>query len=273
VRIVLILAAAARSTGKPLLLVSLAGWSASLSWARVSPAPEYCSAVAGWLEQGWRDIDMALVVNAPAGLLVGWLTMLAAMMPPLLARPTAHLWYRTLARRRLRGMTLLVSGYTAVWLAAGVILISIAVLLKTFLGSAPLGALPAAVAIALLWQATPVKQMSLNRCHYLPPLSAFGRAADRDALAYGLISGGWCVGACWAVMLVPLVADEGHFVLMAVSAALIIGERQLPPRAVRWRFPAHLSRVLVASAPPILSCDARRHRRASLQQTGELAEL
>jgi predicted metal-binding membrane protein len=238
VRLGSILAVAVRGPGKGLLAVSLSGWLASLLWGHTLFAPEYCSAMADLLERTWRAMDMALLVNAPGALLLAWLTMLLATMTPLLARPLAHLWHRTFADRRLRAALLFLTGYTAVWMAAGIVLMSAAILLKVLIGPTSLGPI-AAVVTAALWQMTPAKQVCLNRCHHLPPLSAFGLAADRDALTYGLASGWWCVGACWAVMLVPLLAEKAHLALMALAAVLLLAERQAPARSVHWRLPIH----------------------------------
>src|SRR5262249_60777893 len=57
--------------------------------------------------------------NPPALLMLAWCAMLLAMMPPLLREPLAHLRRRSLVRRRGRGITPLVAGYGAGWLAGG----------------------------------------------------------------------------------------------------------------------------------------------------------
>jgi predicted metal-binding membrane protein len=196
-------------------------------------------------------MEAALLLNPPAGLAWPWLTMLLAMMPPLLARPVAHLWERSLARRRLRAIALFAAGYVAVWMLAGIVLMMAAIALKTLVGAAFLPAPAVAVAIALLWQATPVKQACLNRCHRLPRLSAFGLAADRDCLRYGLVAAFWCVGTCWALMLVPLVADQAHAAVMAVSAVVLLAERAAPARPLRWR-------LLPINAPALVRKEGTR---------------
>ena len=93
----------------------------------------------------------------------------------------------------------------------------------------------AAAVLALAWQASPAKQRCLNRCHAHPPLAAFGWRAARDALALGLRHGGWCVGSCWALMLLVLLLPQGHVAGMAAAAVLMFSERLDPPRPPAWR--------------------------------------
>jgi len=199
--------------------------------------PNFCGATAGgWLADGWRGLEVSLLLNPPELLALAWLLMLLAMMPPLLAQPIRHLWDRSLRRRRKRAVALFVAAYAAVWMLAGLVLMAAAILLRALAGGAAL--LPSsalAIAIALLWQATPAKQICLNRCHRLPRLSVFDLAADLDCLRYGLVAALWCVATCWALMLVPLLADGAHEVLMAVISVMLLAERQTPARPARWR--------------------------------------
>jgi predicted metal-binding membrane protein len=238
-RVVTILAAIARVRFPQLLLVSLAGWWLVLLGSdRGLILPGLCSAAGGsWLMRSSQGIAAAFVFNSPTGLILPWLAMLAAMMPPLLVQQIGHLWDRSFVRRRLRAITLFVLGYGAVWMAAGFALTAAAIAIDAVSETVSLAAPISAVAVALLWQSTPAKQQCLNRCHRLPRLSAFGVAADFDCLHYGLTAAVWCVGACWALMLVPLLAEGMHVLAMAAVAALVLAERLAPARPARWRFP------------------------------------
>jgi predicted metal-binding membrane protein len=218
-----------------LLLASLVGWVAPLASGRWLAVADFCGGSAGiWLAGGWRG---ALALNQPELLVLPWLLMLLAMMPPLLVRPMRHLWRRSLRRRRTRAIALFAVAYTAVWLLAGVGLLAAAIVLRGIAEAAPGAAILPAVAIALLWQATPPKQACLNFCHRLPPLATFGLAADLDCLRFGLSAALWCVGTCWALMLVPLAADGAHLALMAVASVVMLAERLAPPQSARWRVP------------------------------------
>lgn len=164
----------------------------------------------------------------------GWFAMLAAMMAPLLADPLRLLWHRSLRPRRVRAVAAFVAGYLAVWMAVGAVLLAVAAWLRPLPGwTAPLLGLAAVLA----WQASPWKQACLNRCHQAPRLAAFGWAADRDALRYGLTKGGWCVGSCWALMLLPLLAGPAGLAVMLVVTAVMLAERWRPARAPAWRLP------------------------------------
>jgi predicted metal-binding membrane protein len=211
-----------------LLMVSLVGWIAPLALSRWFAVPDFCGGSAG----PWPGPD-ALALNQPGLLVLPWLLMLLAMMPPLLARPIRHLWRRSLRRRRTRAIAQYVAVYTAVWLLGGVVLLAAAIVLQRLVEAAVIPA----VAIALLWQATPAKQACLNGCHRLPPLATFGLPADLDCLRFGLTSGLWCVGTCWALMLVPLAAGAGHLALMAIASVVMLAERLPPPRPARWHVP------------------------------------
>jgi predicted metal-binding membrane protein len=236
VRVGAIALALANGRFPQLLAVSLFGWVALAGFEQSLLLPGLCSAAAGsWLDQGSRGIEAALAVNLPAVLIASWLTMLLAMLPPLLQQPVAHLWDRSFARRRPRAIAMFVVGYAVIWLAAGLFLLIAAIAVGVIGKAVALPAVIVAGAVALAWQSTPLKQTCLNRCHRLPRLSAFGIAADRDCLRYGIGKAVWCVGACWALMLIPLVAGGMHVAIMAAVAVQTFAERRAPPRPPRWR--------------------------------------
>jgi predicted metal-binding membrane protein len=221
----------------PLLLVaSLLGWTALVGLQHSLLVPEICSVmVAAWPNVDSRTIEAVLLVNSPAWLALSWLVMLLAMMPLLLAQPLLHLWVRSLARRRMRAIGAFLIAYFAVWMAAGPVLLAIAVAVRMATKGSDVLALALALVLALLWRVCPVRQVCLNRCHVLPRLSPFGLAADRDCLLFGVRTGAWCVGACWALMVVPFVVDVAHLAAMLAVTLLLLNERLAPTRPVRWR--------------------------------------
>jgi predicted metal-binding membrane protein len=228
------LAASAKGPLPTLIAVDLAGWVVLANSHFSLLMPDFCSSLPGdWMAQGSAGVVAALILNPPAQLIMSCLIMLVAMMTPLLARPIAHLWNHSPARLRAPAIALFVATYAGVWLLAGCVLMAIAVALKAFASAAALPIPALAVVIALIWQATPAKQTCLNRCHRLHRLSAFCSAAVWDCVRCGAMTALWCVGACWALMLVPLVLDEMHFATMAGVAAVLFVERQA--RATRWR--------------------------------------
>jgi predicted metal-binding membrane protein len=192
---------------------------------------------------------MLFTANPVTSLATGWVLMLVAMMAPTLVPAIYHIHVSSFTERRARSVAFFACGYGAIWMAAGVILLG-----AEFAGIwlAPQSYLPAVVVgvIALLWQASPIKQRCLNQCHDHRPLTAFGAAADWDALRMGLEHSVWCVGSCWALMLFPMLLPHGHFVVMVMVSALMFCERLDSPKELSWRWRGfgaalrHLSRRL-----------------------------
>ena len=93
---------------------------------------------------------------------MAWLLMLLAMMPPLLAPQFLHVWRRSLTRRRIRAVTLFLLGYLILWFLAGAVLTLGSLVLASVALIAAVPPLVLAALISLFWQATPLKQMSLQ---------------------------------------------------------------------------------------------------------------
>jgi predicted metal-binding membrane protein len=177
-------------------------------------------------------------INSLGPFLAGWVLMLGAMMAPVLVSPISHIWLRSFRRRRTRSVLLFAAGYIAVWMAAGFVLLAIALAVEAWTPQAFMLVLPAAAAaiVAVAWQFSPVKQRCLNRCYAHPVLAAFGRRADLDALGFGLTHALWCAGSCWALMLMPLLLPGGHLLAMIFISLLIFSERLEAPRPPGWRW-------------------------------------
>ena len=180
-------------------------------------------------------------------LAAGWLLMLVAMTPPLIVAPLRHVRERSFAHRRARAMFLFAIGYGAMWMIAGMGLQLMALAVR-LASSDTLMCLAFSAAAATLWQVSPAKQWCLNRCHSRPQLAAFGAAADRAAVAFGLKHGAACVGACWALMLLPLLVGQGHVLAMFAIMLFVSAERleMAAPLAWRWRGPGRALRIIVA---------------------------
>ncbi len=166
---------------------------------------------------------------------VNWFLMLAAMMTPVLIHPIQYVRGSGLARWRTRSTVLFVAGYTAVWMLAGVGMLSLSNALRNS-EIPPYVRLAAIFAMAVAWQCSPAKQLCLNRCHALRELPAFGKAAVTSVLVFGAAQGVWCAASCWAWMLLPLLLTGGHLPAMAAAAILIFCERLDDPAPVGWRW-------------------------------------
>lgn len=214
---------------------SAAGWALIAALALAQPLATLCLSPRTVGEGTITRVAAALDVTGPAALTLTWLAMVLAMMPPLVASPLLHVWYRSLKRRRFYAVALFVFGYALVWFSAGIPLALGALLLGSVAESVSLPAFAIATLLALIWQVSPLKQISLNRCHGRPTLAAFGYSADADALRYGLGHGMWCVGTCWGLMLLPLtVTGLMHWSVMVAITYMLIVERVRGPAPASW---------------------------------------
>ena len=87
-----------------------------------------------------------------------------------------------------------------------------------------------------LFQLTSLKEACLAHCR--SPLSFFLARWDggpRGPFKMGAHHGGWCVGCCWALMVLSFVLGAMNLLWMAILTAMIVAEQRAPRR---W----HLSR-------------------------------
>jgi hypothetical protein len=208
----------------PLLLISGGAWTLLALEPNSMAMPAYCSAGTLGAMPAFSTIVTLVALNPP------------------------HIRDRSFARRRLRASVLFAAAYGAIWMAAGVMLLELAMVVRLVV---PVPwALVMAASIALVWQFSPVKQRCLNRCHGRPALAAFGPAADVDVLRFGLTQGIWCVGSCWALMLLPMLVSGWHVAAMAAVALWLCAERLDSPIPPSWRFrvPGKAVRIAIAQS-------------------------
>ena len=194
-------------------------------------------------------MGLGLVVFVPV-----WTLMMAAMMLPSVT-PTATLYARTIpgsgaAGRRAARIAGLVVGYLAVWAAAGLPAFGLAWLAGWLTGRHPSAAHIAAVAVfavAGAYQLTGLKDRCLARCRSpLGLLLHYGsyRGRLRD-LRVGAHHGGYCLGCCWALMVILIAVGVMNVAAMVGLAALVLIEKTWswarPPAGWRAR-PRWLSR-------------------------------
>jgi predicted metal-binding membrane protein len=193
------------------------------------------------------SLNMLLQMNPFSSQLLGWGLMVAAMMLPKLIVPVQAIYLRSLRRYRFRCSSLFVLGYLTVWMIAGVFMVGIIIGLNLLMPGSYLPALGALI-IAVVWQFSPVKQKFLNLSHDHYALRAFGWAANRDSLEFGVKHGLWCVGSGWALMLFPMLLPQGHNLAMIVVTYVMIAEHLEHPAAKIWRirFPVKLLKYTLA---------------------------
>jgi len=175
-----------------------------------------------------------------------WVAMMAAMMLPSQA-PMAMLWTRAIAQspsvaRRTTRTFAFLAGYVLSWALYGLLAFLLVVALDAFLTRNP-GAgrwlATGIFALAGIYQLTPLKDVCLRTCR--SPIGMFlkygsfkGSAVDfRVGLHHGL----YCVGCCWALMVVLIGVGVMNLVAMVVLAAVILAEKL-------WRYGEVAARVV-----------------------------
>jgi predicted metal-binding membrane protein len=167
----------------------------------------------------------------------GWFLMTVAMMLPT-SLPLVLLFGKITAGRngRVSLIVLLLAGYLAAWTAFGAGAyafdygVHLAVESWPWLHANvwPLLALP--LLLAGVYQFTPLKYACLDKCR--SPYSFVvghwrGRSPPREALALGLHHGVYCVGCCWALMLLMFAVGVGSLVWMFALAIVMGIEKNL----------------------------------------------
>jgi predicted metal-binding membrane protein len=166
-----------------------------------------------------------------------WVTMTAAMMLP--SASPMLLVYSKVASGSSRRPALLTAvflgGYVVAWTAYGLVAFGVYRLVRSldpsFLGWSREGPIVAGAVIALagVYQLTPMKQICLRHCrtpfHFV--LHRWHGGA-LGALRMGVEHGLWCVGCCWALMLVLFAVGVMSLTWMVIVAAVIFAEKVLP---------------------------------------------
>lgn len=211
----------------PLAAVSLGAWALLFAKGALPILPPLCAPGLHGLAAAGAGIEAALALNPIGAMLPGWLLMLCAMMLPLLHSPLARLCRATAPGRRAQAAMLFVLAYMALWLAAIALLTLASVALRGLGDSA---ALAIALGLAIVWQGSATKARCLAHCHAAP----VSRPARLGSASHGLCAGLACIGSCWAMMLVPLLAGTAHHLAMVAAAGIMLWERhhtgELPRR-------------------------------------------
>jgi predicted metal-binding membrane protein len=166
-----------------------------------------------------------------AALAVMWSVMMAAMMLPS-AAPMVLAYAK--ATRSTALILIFLLGYVAIWSAYGLAAAGVQIALThgdvlsadTALDSAKLKGVLLFAAGAYQW--TSAKQFCLQRCR--SPLSFIlihWREGLAGAFVMGVRHGGYCVGCCWALMLLLFAGGAMNPWLIVTLAALVLAEKVL----------------------------------------------
>lgn len=177
----------------------------------------------------------ALWVALPLALLA-WQAMTAAMMLPSslpLVRMFAHVSSRQ--PRPRAAMVAFVGGYALVWTAFGAFAFLGDVAVHRAVDASPwvrdrdwlIG--PGVLALAGAFQFSSLKDACLRQCRH--PSAFILRFYERGVgggLRLGARHGAFCVGCCWALMLVLFAVGVANIVWMAVLTAVMVHEKTRP---------------------------------------------
>jgi len=184
----------------------------------------------------------------------GWTVMTLAMMLPT-SLPLLTTFHTIAGERKNRSLlvTLVVVGYLAIWTFVGVVVYGGSAAVQLLVsGSAwwESHAYAGGALILLLagaYQFTPLKRRCLDKCR--SPLSFVlsywqGERDRRNAFRLGVHHGLFCVGCCWALMLLMFVVGIGTLAGMLVLGAVMAVEKN-----VSWgrRISAPLGILLVSA--------------------------
>lgn len=180
----------------------------------LAPAPATASAVRFWaLSAMWMLGSIAMMLPSAAPML----------------RTYCEIADTAAAKgERVVSPLVLLSGYLSVWLAAS---LAFAALTLAIGGLAPGAAaiVPGAVMLALAgaYQFSPLKEACLRKCRR-PFAILFARWSTRPRQIWrlGAEQGLWCLGCCWALMLVMFAVGIMNVFWMALIALFAVVEKQ-----------------------------------------------
>ena len=176
---------------------------------------------------------------AALAFVLAWQLMIAAMMLPS-SLPLVGLYARASARapQRRLAMAAFLGGYALVWSAFGLLAFGADAGLHAAINSSPwlsrhdwwIGG--SVLALAGAFQFTSLKDACLDKCRH--PAQFMTRYYERGPLGgmrLGARHGAFCVGCCWALMLVMFAAGVASLLWMALLTGVMILEKTRPAGA------------------------------------------
>src|SRR5262245_43822757 len=242
------------NTQRPLFVVLVPtivlAWVSLLIWG-MSPYAQFIT----------HESTGGMLMEHSAGVLAiqvaGWTLMLVAMMLPT-SLPLISMFDRIAAQRpdRVRLVALLLAGYLSIWAAFGLLvhlgnmaLLNIAHQVTWLHNHAMIAA--ASLILVGLYQFSPLKYKCLDKCR--SPMSFImehwrGRKDRMQSFLLGIHHGLFCIGCCWALMLLLLSVGVGSFAWM-----LVLGIVMGVEKSMTWgrRLSAPLGVFLIGLGVPI----------------------
>jgi predicted metal-binding membrane protein len=221
---------------KAFVIAGLAGVVAC-AWAYLVPASldmyGRMDGPAAWMMQATWSADYVLLI------FLMWAAMMVAMMLPS-ALPTLLIFHTAIrndpqVRSPARRMFEFAAGYMLAWcgFSAGATLLQWGLAEATLLSPMMVSASPwlggALLMLAGVYQWTSLKHACLRHCR--SPLAFFvehWKPGMPGALALGLRHGLYCVGCCWALMLLLFVGGVMSLLWIGVITAFVLLEKLMP---------------------------------------------
>lgn len=221
------------------------GWASGPLWI--------CTIGASGVSDGGHHVSASSAGAGPAFLLAGapmWALMTVAMMVPAAAPAVRHVAGRSLWWRRRRAVLEFLLIFLGLWFLYGALVLGA---LSSWEPVASPYALVAALALAALWQLTPLKREAMRACHRSRPLPPRGWRASAGVVDFALHNGAACLASCWAMMLAAALAGPGTLLWMGAMTGVMAAEKaaEAPQRAAR-----RVATLLAAAALGLLLATA-----------------
>ena len=220
------------SLPRPILVGIAAAWAAAIGAqvAGVAALANHDELLGG----GGPPVVLAALIAVLA-----WQVMIAAMMLPS-SLPLVRMYARASERvpRRSRSMAAFIGGYALVWSGFGLAAFGFDASIHAAVNASPwlehhdwwIGG--SVLALAGAFQFTSLKDACLDKCrHPAQFLKRYYERGPAGGFRLGARHGLFCVGCCWALMLVMFAAGVASLVWMALLTAVMIHEKTRPTGA------------------------------------------
>jgi len=204
-----------------LLLVTAGAW-VSMLWSPM-----------GGQDMAGMEMAMTPTVGEAAAFVATWAIMMAAMMLPS-AAPMIGLYaatQRNAASRSAKAAAVasFALTYLALWAVTGLPIYFASLALMAVAPATLAYAIAAVLLAAGIFQLSPLKQVCLRHCRSpLGFLLGHWRAGWRGGLAIGWAHALYCLGCCWALMVVLVVAGAMGLPWVLLIACFVAAEKLLP---------------------------------------------
>ncbi|MCH8323159.1 MAG: DUF2182 domain-containing protein, partial [Proteobacteria bacterium] len=173
-----------------------------------------------------------------------WAIMMVAMMVPS-ALPMILIYSHSVKKAKRDGghlapLSVFVLGYVIIWtlFSAGAALLQLVLqnlgMVNKMMVSASIWLTGGLLVLAGLYQMSPLKDTCLRFCqHPVMFIAKHWRTGTGGAIRMGVIHGGYCVGCCWALMILLFVGGVMNLLWVAAIAIYVLLEK-MAPLPKRW---------------------------------------